>query len=699
MNTREPFDKGRRTVLTSLGAAGIALAAGGLLGRQQAAAGTVTTAVYGGEGEDDCAPCRVCEDIVDVKNFGAIGDGLSHPLSEFYSTLTEAQGVYPHALALTDETDWAAIQAALNTGKNVYVPDGNYLINEPVAIRVNGQALYSEGMYTTTLTWNGNDPAKNMIELLSMRRDTGNLALARTGLRLAGFLLTSTLTAVMANVVWMEDGVFHSIVERLRIILPGRPSGAVIRTATGGGYSYVVGPVFRDITITGGVNASGLPIPVGFWAEGIIEGYFENVKVYSTEVGWRFGATTAEDSRNVADCTFVRCQSEIGNRGNATDAGVAVQFFLGVNMNFYGCKFTSGASYTVPNGQRVITFATSDGVMSRSVNFDCVQIWQINGSGPAIQFLSSALYRDVSFRNTTVLDCPGGILSIDPETDVNVGWETPTYMRVVPKKAEFRVRGVSFAASSIAAGAVQSVTLADIQFPRGVPFLVSYSGDLQGAILTGYRTSGSRNGTASIQNVSASSISLAAGRIRWREFADTDLKSETVVPFDPPGVAPGASYSADFPVPGAAMNDFVEVGSAIEATGGLRNLILKGYVSAPGTVTVRLTNLTAAAYDLPLRDLVICVLAPRFAAYNAVAAGPFDIPDGDGTEITVSVPGAAPGDFPVASCSEDVQGLIVGANVTAAGSVSVRLYNRTGGAVHLDAATWAVGVYKRYSAL
>lgn len=46
--------------------------------------------------------------------FGAIGDGQSHKLSERYSTLVEAQSVYPIATSLNDEIDWCALQTMCN---------------------------------------------------------------------------------------------------------------------------------------------------------------------------------------------------------------------------------------------------------------------------------------------------------------------------------------------------------------------------------------------------------------------------------------------------------------------------------------------------------------------------------------------------------------------------------------------------------
>lgn len=79
-------------------------------------------------------------DVFSVKDFGAIGDGSSHPLSERFSSLAEAQAVYPHATALTEQIDWAAIQSAINTAvatakpASIYLPDGKYLVNKRITV-------------------------------------------------------------------------------------------------------------------------------------------------------------------------------------------------------------------------------------------------------------------------------------------------------------------------------------------------------------------------------------------------------------------------------------------------------------------------------------------------------------------------------------------------------------------------------------
>lgn len=54
------------------------------------------------------------DDNKHIVDFGAIGDGGSHPLSTRYATLAAAQAAYPFATALTQEIDWAALQAGHN---------------------------------------------------------------------------------------------------------------------------------------------------------------------------------------------------------------------------------------------------------------------------------------------------------------------------------------------------------------------------------------------------------------------------------------------------------------------------------------------------------------------------------------------------------------------------------------------------------
>lgn len=86
-------------------------------------------------------------ETVSVMDFGAIGDGFYHPLSERYATLAEAQADYPFATDLADSRDWAALQAGLDyleaTGGTLLVPAGRFIptrsIRLPSQVIVRGE--------------------------------------------------------------------------------------------------------------------------------------------------------------------------------------------------------------------------------------------------------------------------------------------------------------------------------------------------------------------------------------------------------------------------------------------------------------------------------------------------------------------------------------------------------------------------------
>lgn len=100
-----------------------------------------------------------------IKNYGAIGDGNSHPLSGLYANLAAAQVDYPHATALTNELDWAATQKALNlagvNGGRVVSPVGWYRFDQELVIPEmpnaddgwNAVDILGDGMRNTVWEW------------------------------------------------------------------------------------------------------------------------------------------------------------------------------------------------------------------------------------------------------------------------------------------------------------------------------------------------------------------------------------------------------------------------------------------------------------------------------------------------------------------------------------------------------------------
>ena len=97
-------------------------------------------------------------DVVNVRDFGAVFDGASHPLSAYFGTLAAAQAVYPKATALTNEIDGIAIQAAIDFcaarggpskdysyGGTVVLPNAKGLINTQLIINTPSVALRAGG--------------------------------------------------------------------------------------------------------------------------------------------------------------------------------------------------------------------------------------------------------------------------------------------------------------------------------------------------------------------------------------------------------------------------------------------------------------------------------------------------------------------------------------------------------------------------
>jgi hypothetical protein len=100
-------------------------------------------------------PPPIVAQQVNIKDYGAIGDGTCHQLSSFYRSLAAARRVYPFVSDLTQCIDWAATQQAINSAFNntptandsapVYCPVGAYQLSNPIFFDQpnNTQSTYS----------------------------------------------------------------------------------------------------------------------------------------------------------------------------------------------------------------------------------------------------------------------------------------------------------------------------------------------------------------------------------------------------------------------------------------------------------------------------------------------------------------------------------------------------------------------------
>ena len=150
--------------------------------------------------------------VENVRNWGAIGDGNSHPLSTRYGTLAEAQTIRPSATILAQEIDWCAMQGAID-----------YFQTLPVDATVNGSPGGTIVIPAGTTLKMGNSPITANRISLTIRGDD-----------------RTTSSVKVAAPYWLQFG------------LDNHMSFASAAVATGGA-GYTIGNV---LTIQGGTSLS-----------------------------------------------------------------------------------------------------------------------------------------------------------------------------------------------------------------------------------------------------------------------------------------------------------------------------------------------------------------------------------------------------------------------------------------------------------
>lgn len=136
-----------------------------LVGFQQAGAGTVPRTQQ-----------TKSRDTVNVRDFGALCDGVSRPLSTLYASLPLAQVDYPSAAALTDELDSVAIQKCLDN------------VAAGTRIEIRGFPVSNKTLYVSTD---------------SLVIDAkGALMLARSGMRFSLFVCTTAMDRTLSGAAW-----------------------------------------------------------------------------------------------------------------------------------------------------------------------------------------------------------------------------------------------------------------------------------------------------------------------------------------------------------------------------------------------------------------------------------------------------------------------------------------------------------------
>lgn len=338
---------------------------------------------------------------LNVKAFGAIGDNSSHPLSDRFPTLAAARAIYPFVTSLTQEIDYAGIEAALRSVHylgQVYLPTGRYVINTPISI--------GEGSYIA-------------LELAGQEGFGGaNGDFPQT-------TITNTTGGDVLDIV-IPSGQTHNLLIR-GLQLASCNSGNVIHFAGG----YPVGVILDKLELHGG--AYGVNFTTGSLSATISNSVFSG----QTTAGVHFAGSSGNNLPRVSNSYF---QSELGN-GVAFDSPTSHPIFDHVtfedgrgadirisapvlNAHFYDCWWEFPPKTMVDVRAQVIGFIIEAPQIDGS-NLSGGRSFMVANSGGHVL--------DIAFLGGRATNLNGGYLltvPADPKTASDPGFADVTIDRM-----------------------------------------------------------------------------------------------------------------------------------------------------------------------------------------------------------------------------------------------------------------------------
>jgi len=239
-------------------------------------------------------------EVVNVLDYGAVGDGIAN--------------------------DTTAIQAAIDTGKNVFLPEGTYLINAALTVDSAGQIIFGQSFGNTIIQQT--TVGENGIEVNNKQRvQVKNLKLTATGSNtMAGLYVTGSAYSTFSSLeitgfnygVHVEEGSLTYYSELF-----------IINTRSHG--MYISGPTSACVDTTvmrsyiGGSGQAGTAH--GVYVEGQASGiYFTKVDIYlSSGYGIFMETGSGSQAPNAGFFTQVICDQNTSG-GVRIDDGLLFEF-------------------------------------------------------------------------------------------------------------------------------------------------------------------------------------------------------------------------------------------------------------------------------------------------------------------------------------------------------------------------------------
>jgi len=293
--------------------------------------------------------------ICSVVEYGAIGDGLSHPLSTKYATLTEARAYYgldfkgrQIANALTDELDLCAMRKAFNNDKTIVVlPYGKtFIVNSSFAIANNKHILNY-----ATIKLNGFGAGGHIVEINGDKTDISNPIPVKNIHWDGGNIDGTGFLGVNGFGIEAAENIYISNVE---------VNNCKRDISIEGGRAFTCHPASRNVTVIGcrAYNCS-TGLDSGTKADAL-DGITDNLKQRTRNINFtnclviecEYSGFNIEQSNNpanidlisqditVSGCQFINCGTNWTNRG-------IINGNRATNLNFVDCTIYNDAAHPV----------------------------------------------------------------------------------------------------------------------------------------------------------------------------------------------------------------------------------------------------------------------------------------------------------------------------------------------------------------
>lgn len=312
---------------------------------------------------------------------GTVTDASVAAGSKLYNRINETVSVIDYGADPTGVSDSTnAFTTAVSTGRDVYIPKGTYLIKNQISVSTQGQRLYGDGKYLSTINVTS---AFNMVA-------TGVFVSAAVGVEYVDFSIAFSQpdTAVKASLIAYPPAISG-------LGMPGQRVRGMIISAAWNGLDWrdnVGQSLVEDLTMSAfniGIQIDGSTDSVRFravhfWPANLTANQTTVMTQSGGAVGWSVGRC---DDLHVTDCLTYCWSPFVFFSGTRTNAGSCFGTITDCDMDAFGGITMSAGSISVVGGFQSsgLLAATKLNISGGNISYTGVQ-FQVGVNYPAALF-------------------------------------------------------------------------------------------------------------------------------------------------------------------------------------------------------------------------------------------------------------------------------------------------------------------------